>query len=170
MTQRFVIADPHFGHENAIKWRPQFSSVHEMNNHIIENWNRVVLKDDDIVWILGDVCWTKESFDILYQLKGRKKIILGNHDTFPMELYMQHAETVLGAAEVKVRNAAKVIMTHIPVHPQQVSCRYDLNLHGHLHSEKIEKDSRYICVSCEHIDYTPINLDELVRSHQSHAA
>ena len=50
------IADLHFGDENIIAYdnRP-FLSVSEMNEALIERWNRVVGKDD-LTWILGDFC------------------------------------------------------------------------------------------------------------------
>lgn len=50
----FFTSDTHFWHENIIKFcnRP-FSSVEEMNDTIIENWNKVV-GENDIVFHLGD--------------------------------------------------------------------------------------------------------------------
>lgn len=51
----YFIADTHFNHTNIIKYckRP-FKDANEMNEYIIEKWNSVV-KDDDIVYHLGDV-------------------------------------------------------------------------------------------------------------------
>ena len=45
----FYISDLHFGHENAIKFdnRP-FSSVEEMNEILVQRWNKVVSPEDTV--------------------------------------------------------------------------------------------------------------------------
>ena len=77
------IADLHLGHNNIIRHcnRP-FKDVNEMDAVLIRNWNNTVRNDDDI-YILGDVCYTKgdiSTIDYLKRLNGRKYIIIGNHD------------------------------------------------------------------------------------------
>ena len=77
----FYIADTHFGHDNIRKLsnRP-FNSVEEMDNAIIENWNRKVTNNDD-VYILGDFSYKSEDpIEYLKKLNGRKHLIIGNHD------------------------------------------------------------------------------------------
>ncbi|MEE1196626.1 MAG: hydrolase [Lachnospiraceae bacterium] len=78
----YYIADPHFGHENVLKFdnRP-FSSVDEMDEILITQWNAVV-KDTDDVYIIGDFIYKskKPAAWYLKQLKGRKHLIQGNHD------------------------------------------------------------------------------------------
>ena len=79
----FYTADLHLGHENVITYsnRP-FSNAAEMLECIILNWNSVVSADDD-VYIIGDMFFkinSKEQLEILRRLKGRKHLILGNHD------------------------------------------------------------------------------------------
>jgi calcineurin-like phosphoesterase family protein len=46
-------SDTHFHHKNIIKYcnRP-YSSVEEMNNALIENWNKTV-KQNDILHVFG---------------------------------------------------------------------------------------------------------------------
>lgn len=53
----------------------------DYDNRLSKNWNTVV-KDDDHVFILGDIsCYdTKTTIGLLKNLKGRKHLILGNHD------------------------------------------------------------------------------------------
>jgi calcineurin-like phosphoesterase family protein len=78
----FFTSDTHFNHSNIIEFcqRP-FANVEEMNETMVENWNRVVGKDDT-VFHLGDFClggsaeWTR----FLDRLNGRIYLILGNHD------------------------------------------------------------------------------------------
>ena len=67
----WVTSDTHFNHANIIKYcnRP-FSSVEEMNETIIANWNKVV-SEDDMVYHLGDFALGDKSLipDFIRSLK-----------------------------------------------------------------------------------------------------
>lgn len=58
-----------------------WSTVEEMDQALINNWNSVVTVADT-VYICGDFCWQKEDrwIEILEQLNGNKQLIKGNHD------------------------------------------------------------------------------------------
>ena len=53
-----------------------------MNEAIVENWNKVV-KDDDVVFVLGDLgfCGYEKLSPYIARLKGKKYIVQGNHDS-----------------------------------------------------------------------------------------
>ena len=76
-------SDLHFWHKNICKYcnRP-YESVEEMNEAIIQNWNAVV-KDDDIVFVLGDLgfCGIEKLRPLMLNLKGTIYLIQGNHDS-----------------------------------------------------------------------------------------
>ena len=76
-------SDLHFWHKNICKYcdRP-YESVEEMNQGIIANWNSVV-KEDDIVFVLGDLgfCGIEKLKVLIPQLKGTIVVIQGNHDS-----------------------------------------------------------------------------------------
>lgn len=57
----YYISDTHFGHKNIIGFdcRP-FKNTLEMEQTLIKNWNSRVTKED-MVYILGDFCWSKEK-------------------------------------------------------------------------------------------------------------
>ena len=77
----YFTADTHFGHENVIRFcsRP-FSCAAEMDEALIANWNSRV-KGNDTVYILGDMFFRSVNFEeILKRLKGKKRLIVGNHD------------------------------------------------------------------------------------------
>lgn len=157
MNKIFVISDTHFGHKKVIEFEKEFrnfKSIEDHDNEIVDRWNSVVNKKDT-VWHLGDVLFGKESFAILGRLNGVKKLVMGNHDRYPSKLYLDHFNVICGAAEIK-----NCILTHIPVHEEQFK-RYLYNMHGHLHSKNIN-DNRYINVSCEQINLTPILINELL--------
>jgi calcineurin-like phosphoesterase family protein len=157
MNKVFVIGDTHFGHKKIIEfentYRP-FASIEEHDSELVRRWNAVV-KPSDTVWHLGDVLFGREAFDTLKLLNGTKKLVMGNHDHYPSTLYLEHFSTIVGAAELR-----GCILTHIPVHTSQFG-RYVANIHGHLHSNKID-DPRYVCVSAEHTNLTPKLLDTVI--------
>ncbi len=78
----YFTADLHLGHKNIVKTcnRP-FSSVDEMDDILIENWNKKV-KGNDTVYIVGDLIWKGvDPKPYLDRLKGKKILVRGNHDS-----------------------------------------------------------------------------------------
>ena len=75
-------SDTHWHHSRIIEFcnRP-FTSIEEMNEKLIENWNSVV-KPGDTVFHLGDFCFggSQAWNSILDQLNGNILLIKGNHD------------------------------------------------------------------------------------------
>ena len=72
-------SDLHFWHKNICKYcnRP-YDTVEEMNEAIVENWNKVV-KDDDVIFVLGDLgfCGYEKLAPYIARLKGKKYIVQG---------------------------------------------------------------------------------------------
>jgi calcineurin-like phosphoesterase family protein len=76
------IADPHFGHNAIFRLNNRlFSTVEEMDNTMLSNWQSIV-KSDDEVYILGDLIFRAKNSPEYYlnKLTGKKHLILGNHD------------------------------------------------------------------------------------------
>jgi len=180
-VNRFVISDTHFGHTNS--WekfkledgsplRP-FTSTEEMDETMIERWNAKV-KPGDTVYHLGDVVINQKSLHLVSRLNGRKILIRGNHDIFKDKQYAEVGFEQIHGVRVFVD---KFILSHIPLHPDCVTERFKVNVHGHLHaneimrtvdiwkwSEKYQQDQidpRYLCVSVEHTNYEPLHFDEV---------
>lgn len=152
--KRFVIADLHLGHKKILEFesaRQHFSDIDHMHRTIIVKWNSVV-GDKDTVYVLGDVAFKKDALHLMDRMKGRKILIKGNHDLFSLEHYLPYFEDIRACHVI-----GGVILTHIPVHDSQMS-RYKLNIHGHLHSRRLN-DPFYKCVSVEQTDFTPIILE-----------
>ena len=163
------IADLHLGHENMAKHRG-FTSSTEQDEYIVKQWNSVVTMRD-LTYILGDITMESSKFyHTVGQLNGRKIVIGGNHDKpgHTKEL-LKYVESIGGMIQYK-----GIFLTHCPVHPMEMKYRIKHNIHGHIHEKLVEKDfylfgfkvfsrldTRYHCVSCEHIDYTPKTLKEL---------
>ena len=183
MSNRFVISDTHFGHTNS--WekfklpngdplRP-FTSTEEMDEAMVERWNAKV-GPHDTVYHLGDVVINKKSLHHVKRLNGKKRLIRGNHDIFKDKDYTEVGFTALYGVRVFVD---KFILSHIPLHPDCVTDRFKVNVHGHLHANEItheydtgmgstfhadygiRPDPRYLCVSVEHTNYEPLSFEEV---------
>ena len=166
------IADLHLSHANMAT-RRGFSTVEEHDEHIIAKWNSVVSKRD-ITYILGDVTMEKSApYHLLDRLNGLKHVVMGNHDRRQdVRKLLEHVESVAGMTQHK-----GVILTHCPIHTSELDYRFKYNIHGHIHDKVVMKtgwtdvdsgyiveqvpDERYICVSCERVDYLPKTLEEL---------
>jgi len=155
----WVISDTHFGHANIVEYsnRP-FSNVEEMDEFMVTAWNETV-KDGDIVYHLGDVYFGNKGAENLQKLKGRKRLILGNHDT--------GKDTKLTSVFQKISvwrmfPEFGLLLSHVPIHVGSLFHKKGnlTNVHGHIHENKID-DDRYRCVCVEHTQYRPINIEEL---------
>ena len=161
--------------------------VSEMDEAMVANWNRVV-GPKDIVEVLGDVVMNRRYLPILGRLNGRKRLRMGNHDIFTKKWNADYAPYFEEITAYKVMS--DLILSHIPLHPESVKQRWLANVHGHLHDGQVMReidddsgwgpeiarwvpDDRYLCVSVEQIDYTPISFDEVyarIRERQARLA
>lgn len=142
---RYYISDLHFYHANMNTQMDQrgFASFEEMNEYMIEQWNKKVRKNDEVV-ILGDFSIAKgeKTNELLQRLKGKKYLIVGNHDrflndkTFDRNLF-KWIEPYMELND----NKRKVILSHYPVFCY--NGQYRLNdqgepkvymLYGHVHN------------------------------------
>ncbi len=168
MAETFLISDTHFGHVNVCKFlrsdgtklRP-WDDVDEMDEVLCNNWNKVVHPNDK-VYHLGDVCINRKSIKTLARLNGTKILVRGNHDIFNYEEYAPYFKDIRGTHKLD-----NFILSHIPIHPDSVARWAKGNIHGHLHDGRVMDrntiDPRYVCVSVENINYTPISFDEIVK-------
>ncbi|MBP5298288.1 MAG: metallophosphoesterase family protein [Lachnospiraceae bacterium] len=129
---RYYISDLHFFHENLIKSMDKraFDSVEAMNSYMIEQWNSVVRKNDEIV-ILGDLSierWDKTA-PIVKELKGKKYLVTGNHDKFVKDKAFDSSlfKWVGPYLEMKDNNR-KVVLCHYPI--MCYNGQYNFSKHG----------------------------------------
>jgi calcineurin-like phosphoesterase family protein len=171
----WFISDTHFGHENIIKYsnRP-FANADEMDAALIANWNAAVAEDDHI-YHLGDVTMRRGGrveqaafIRFMRRLNGHKRLLLGNHDHFPIDCYLQVFEKIYGTH----RQADGILLSHFPIHPGSIGSA-TANVHGHIHTNPapppcqwMDKQQKlhtvpYINISVENTDYCPISLEAL---------
>ena len=178
-------SDLHFGHKNVIKFcnRP-FADIKEMGEKLIENWNSCV-KENDIIFVLGDVFWFNDSHSIkkvLNKLNGIIYIIPGNHDNF--ESYHRIADNpriILCDDIVQLflesednRWCKKIIelwLSHYPLMTWPHRENGSINLFGHIHShpnrsEGVDQDlplhKNQCDVGTDYWGYKPVKLEKLL--------
>lgn len=142
---RYYIADTHFFHESLNEQMDNrgFSSLEEMHEYMIKQWNKKVRRGDDVV-ILGDFSMGKgvETNEILQRLNGAKYLIEGNHDKFLNDRKFDKTlfRWIKPYEEVK-DNKRKVILSHYPMMFYNGQNRTDSEgnpkaymLYGHVHN------------------------------------
>lgn len=171
MANIFFSSDNHYNHSNFLtflrndgvtKIRPEFADVDEMNEVMIERHNSVVGLYDKW-YCMGDLFIGKgrvsrEKFhEIMPRLNGKKRLILGNHDDLKMAEYSQHFEKIMES-----RRMDAMLFTHRPAFLGSVESHVKASVHGHIHEQNIN-DPRYLNLSVEQINYTPISYEDIVK-------
>lgn len=169
----YYIADEHFGHANIIhhSHRP-FSSVEEMDKTLIDNWNSVVTDDDD-VWIVGDLMYkTDNPKKYLEALKGKKHLIVGNHDKYIKNPgYRKYFVSIDDYKRIQ-DGKYQVVLFHYPIaewdgyYNKHVDV---IHLFGHIHNNENEAcktmKERRNCynVGSDLLGFTPRTLEQIIK-------
>lgn len=192
MANLWFVSDTHFGHSNILTFKRAdgsplrvFDSVQDMDEHMVERWNSVV-RSQDHIYHLGDVTMARGGeaqqrpfVALIRRLNGHKRLILGNHDHFPIHAYLE-----AGFEKIKASNVLNgMLFTHYPVHPNSFFGSLRANVHGHIHASKspdpvlvVDKKTQqvswkpYINISVEAINYTPVDMEWLRLEVERHNA
>jgi calcineurin-like phosphoesterase family protein len=165
MTTWFT-ADTHFGHAKLIAPSAadashggrSFSSVEEMDETLIENWNALVRPSDKIN-VLGDFfVGDYDTLPTLFsRLNGKKRLVIGNHDKFLDYRLLAGFEKVLFWRKYQDHS---LTCTHLPQHESDFTSKYALNVHGHIH-EQPDPSSRHLNVGVDRWCWKPVSLDDI---------
>ncbi len=119
-----------------------------------------VVNPQDKVYVLGDVTISRKrsSLDIVSQLNGHKRLVMGNHDVQPVSAYLDAGFEKVMAYRV----LDNILFSHIPIHPSQF-VRFRGNVHGHMHDASLWPDTRYLNVCVEMTNYLPVSFDLINR-------
>lgn len=171
MTIHFT-SDTHFNHRRVIGYssRP-FHDVHEMNEHLIQNWNRCVQPGDDI-YHLGDFAFGSiGNFDaLLSRLNGNIHVILGNHD----KVIEKNRAHLLEKGKIKsiqhhyeLKHDGQVfVLYHYGCRVWHWSYRGTIHLYGHSHG-RLPPFGRSMDVGVDSTvitsEYRPISIKEVIK-------
>jgi len=166
MSNVYFMSDPHWGHKAICKYR-LFDTAEAHDELIFENVMSTIKKRDTL-WILGDTCFTLDAIKYIREISShamKVNIVLGNHCTergVTARDYLNAGDNISLYAIVSYHG---FWLSHVPIHPQEMRNRKG-NIHGHLHSTVVKDqyghvDNKYRCVSMEHIQYTPMNFQDI---------
>ena len=172
----FFTSDLHFFHKNVIRFdnRP-FTSVEDMNEALIRNWNRKV-KNNDLVYILGDISWgnDEETCGIFARLKGRKVLIKGNHDKIRGNI-KNYFEEITDYKEITLPGNKCVVLCHYPIVFFNKHHYGAFMFYGHVHNshewqmtENYKFELEQLDISCNMFNvgtmihnYEPVTFEEI---------
>ena len=173
MAKTFVISDTHFNHANILDFKDyigkpcrEFDSVDQMNECMMDNWVSVVGPNDtvihcgDVLFGPDKVIWLENNFP---KLPGKKRLVLGNHDNVKfLAPFFKDIQLWIDMSD------KGLIFTHTPLHPSTLAEKHRFgdgnlfNVHGHIHTNP-SPAGPFKCVCVEQINFTPINIEELVQ-------
>lgn len=156
-------ADLHFGHTNILQHHPhRGESLDEMHARIVHNWNSNVAQGDE-VWVLGDFHLGKsaEVAGWFHALKGRKHLIVGNHDSSAVQRLDWSSVTYLREWKMKPH---KAVLCHYPLLTWNGAHRGTWMLHGHSHGllRAGGLTTRMDVGLDTHPEFRPYALDEII--------
>lgn len=168
MATIFVISDHHFDHANILRFTRAdgsrvrtFADVTEMNEHMVDMWNRRV-RPCDHVYHLGDFAFGRKGLEYARRLNGHLRLVRGNHDVYQTRWY-----TDVGFKEIYgIRVLENLVLSHVPLHPASLKPKWT-NVHGHLHNNQSDTSytphlgRKYFNVSVEVLQYVPLSLEEV---------
>lgn len=151
-------ADTHYSHVSVLKHRG-FSTIDEMNEILINNYNNVV-KKNDIVFHLGDFSFDKKCTESIFnRLNGQIHLIIGNHDEDNKKTLNLKFNWIKTTYKLRVNNQ-KYILSHFPF--AVWNCKHYGSIHLHAHSHNRYKgEGRILDVGVDCHKLKPINLDEI---------
>lgn len=127
-------SDTHFSHKNILQHenRP-FGSIEQMDEALIDNWNRHINKDDT-VYHLGDFVFGGISKweNIIPRLKGKIHLVVGNHDNDKVLKKIPHYFESIENIIVKKIDKQHLFLFHYPIEVGLTPNAY--SIHGHIHS------------------------------------
>lgn len=147
----YITSDTHFGHANIIKYsnRP-FRNVKDMDDTLINNINSIV-KEDDVLWHLGDFCLAGKSNAMSHieyyrnRIKCRRiHLIMGNHDPYyhgsPDKQLLNYFESVNSLISTNIFNTS-VVFCHYALRVWNKAHHGAIHLYGHSHNMLPEENN-----------------------------
>lgn len=183
MPKVLFTSDLHFGHKNILRFdnRP-FTSVEEMDEALIRNWNAKV-SDEDTVYVLGDISWYNDetTAKIFNSLKGHKILIKGNHDRVHGQVRRCFDE-IADYKEITLDGNKHIVLCHYPITFFNRHHYGSYMFYGHVHNShewQMVDNYRYeleqLDIKCNAYNvgvmvqnYEPVTFEEVLENYAKH--
>lgn len=141
----FYISDLHLNHKNVTKEGKDFDNrgfdtLKDMHECIEKKWNDKVT-NGDTVYILGDCVWKldKNIISMFARLKGKKILILGNHDNHSLKdrRFSILFDEIVSYKEITDNANGKnhnLVLSHYPIFSWNKCYKGSILLYGHTHT------------------------------------
>lgn len=174
----YYISDLHIGDDKTCKkCKRDFIDNEQMKEVISTNWN-IKVKDNDHVYILGDIAENFDNETILFfkNLKGRKHLIVGNHDE-PILEEIRNANLFESIKFIDLISdeGRNVCICHYPLMDWTEFNRGGYLVYGHIHNKTEENGEAYkqikeyyknkLAYNCgvDVVEFQPVTLDEMIK-------
>lgn len=142
----YYISDIHFRDQSIFdKCRRPFKSLLDMEEVIINNWNKRVM-DDDVIYVLGDLVNDNDAsaIQIFNKLKGRKHLIVGNHDYQLLDVIKNsNLFESIKFIDLVIDKNRKVCVCHYPLMDWMEFNRQGILVYGHIHNKTAKNGDAY---------------------------
>ena len=171
----FFTADTHFGDRHILRQRgAAFPDLAAHDEALIAAWNDVVATDDE-VWHLGDFASDASReycLDVFARLKGRKRLVRGNHDTNRV-LDLPWHDAPIESLRLVVRDEhgaeRRLFLAHYAHRAWPGLWRGTRHLYGHTHGRLA--DTRRSCdVGVDAWSYRPAGIAAIIARQDAAAA
>lgn len=154
----YVISDLHFGDESVLYKRNLNVDIDTYNKLIVDRINAMLSKNDTL-YVLGDVGINDKRYlkNIIKNILCKKILIKGNHDLLKDSDYIEIGFIKVYDSPIFYKN--NIILSHYPL---PVNNDYYLNIHGHLHGEKLSLKN-YFNVNVDVNSFKPVKLEVITR-------
>ena len=183
--ETYIIADTHFDHPDILfhanrPWLKDGDRVNgrwvdkdiaakrteEMNNDMVERWNRVVTKRDRVI-IIGDFAFKRHGRWVNV-LNGKKIMISGNHDDMA-DLFKKQFTEYHEFGVDKIVNRQLITFCHYPMYTWDRKSEGAWCLFGHVHGRmpqglpgpKNISGGLMLDMGADVWDYTPVHFDRV---------
>jgi len=169
MNNIYVTSDLHYNHDNIIEHCNRPCKIADHNDWINNIVNKPV-KQNDTVWHLGDLtCGKKTKYadveEIVSQLNGKWKFIIGNHDKMEQlrSICKGTPHEVIGHYDSFRVNKVKLVLFHYPIETWDCKHHGAIHLHGHTHNygPNMMENRFNVGIDCDHRLY---NLNEFIKA------
>lgn len=177
----FFTSDLHFGHESLVLAKERsFLSVDEMDECMIERWNKKASPCDDVI-VLGDMFRRNKIAPERYleRLNGRLFLIRGNHDnewlgTMPTELQKKHFWSIRDSASAYL-DRVRLFLSHYPMISWDGSRQRSILVCGHIHGITPQAEANIfkqvpfaLNAGVDANEFQPVTFTEMVLNNQAY--